>query len=52
MPDAPNRTKHPITTTMPRRNSSRPDSINSPIAATAITAIMVAVEPNATLCIQ
>lgn len=50
MPEAPNNMKQPITTVMPRRNSIRPESISSPITAIAMTAIAVAVDPNATPC--
>lgn len=49
---APNNVKQPITTVMPRRGSSLPESISSPIAATARAAIAVAVVPSATPCTQ
>src|SRR3546814_6856642 len=44
---APSNRKHPSTTVMPRRNSDLPDSISSPIAATATTATLVATLPSA-----
>src|SRR3546814_19300844 len=44
---APSNRKHPRTTVMPRRNSDLPDSISSPIAATATTATLVATLPRA-----
>ena len=52
IPVAPNRMKQPITTVMPRRSSSLPESMSSPIVATAMTATVVAVDPNATPCTQ
>jgi hypothetical protein len=50
MPAASNKIKQPSTTAMPRRNPSLPESINSPIAATATTANVVAVDPDAAPC--
>lgn len=49
MMNALNRMKQPITTTMLRLNSNLPESIRNPIAATAITAIVVVAGPKATL---
>jgi hypothetical protein len=50
--DAPNKMKQPIATVIPRRNSSLPENISNPIAATARMATAVAVVPNAALCTQ
>lgn len=42
--------KQPMTTVIPRLSSRRPDSMSNPIAAMAVTAMTVAVVPNAALC--
>jgi hypothetical protein len=46
-PPAPNRRKQPSTAVIPRRSSNLPASIASPIAATAMTATVVAIDPKA-----
>lgn len=47
---APNRMKQPTSTVAERRMFIRPDNISNPMAATAMTAMLVAKGPNRSSC--